>query len=70
MAGIGSASDKRSPFCDMRAARERTFDWGTGRCGVQTSSADALKTGFGRRDVANDWSGLRADISAAHRADA
>jgi hypothetical protein len=49
----------------MRAARERTFDWGTGRCGVQTSSADALKTGFGRRDVANDWSGLRADISAA-----
>lgn len=40
------AKDSNGSFCDMRAARERTFDRGTERCGVQTSSTEALKTGF------------------------
>ena len=38
----------------MRAARERTFDGGTGRCGVQASITEATNTGFGRPGSAND----------------
>ena len=56
-------------FGDMRAARERTFSGAAGRHRVQTPSTNALNSGFGRPGVAKDWSVLKADISAAHRAE-
>ncbi len=59
--------DYYGSFCDMRRASKRSFDGHIARCGIQTSCSEAAKTGFGGPGVANDWSGLRDDISAAHR---
>ena len=69
--GIGflHADFRFGSFCDMRLAGKLSFDGPTRRGGVQTSLTQAWTTGFGWRDVATDWSGLRADISAAHRAE-